>query len=368
METLKLRSTQAASPIYQGGKPISHLADKFGLDVADINKLGSNENPLPTPDSVKSAIQQAAAGLNRYPPSVGRLREQLAIYLGQGVNAENIVIGNGGCDVLNLIAASFIEPGDEAIICRPTFPVYELTLKRLGASMVYADLNDDFSYSVERILAAVTPKTRLLYLTTPNNPTGSILTKAEQAAIMSQLPDHVLVVADEVYWQFNDHPDRNDSLHYVREGANIVVLHSFSKLMGLAGLRIGYGIAPVAIAEYLQRGQLPFHINALSIAAGMAAIADRDYLEATIDLTLTERPRMLEALQKIDGIEAFPSAANFILVKPEMAGPALDEALQREGIIVRDLSGFYMPGYLRVSVGQADENEALLEKLEKVLG
>lgn len=346
---------------------MSQLTEKYGLSLEDINKLGSNENPLPTPPSVIEAIQTAATTINRYPPSVGDLRENLSAYIGQGTSADNFVIGNGGCDILDLIAKSYIEPGDEAIICRPTFPVYELTLKRLGAQMVYADLNDDFSYNVERILGAVTEKTRLLYLTTPNNPTGSILTKAQQAEIMDNLPSHVLVVADEVYWQFNTAPDQPDSLHYVREGANLIVVHSFSKLFGLAGLRIGYGIAPVSIAEYLQRGQLPFHLNAIAVAAGLAAVADRDHIEATIELTLSERPRMQAALEQVEGITVYPTQGNFMLIKPEIDSKRVDEALQKEGIIVRELSGFYMPGYFRVSVGQPHENDALIETLPRVL-
>ena len=203
MQTLKFRQSQIDSPIYKGGNPISLLVDKYGLDPAAIYKLGSNENPLATPDSVKEAVAAALADLNRYPPSSDDLCAQLAAYIGRQMTAENILVGNGGCEVLDLIAKSFIDPGDEAIICRPTFPVYDLTLRRLGAEVVYADLNDDFSYDVDRILAAVTDKTRLLYLTSPNNPTGTVLTQAQQDEIMSRLPAHMLVFADEVYWQFN---------------------------------------------------------------------------------------------------------------------------------------------------------------------
>ncbi|MEM9776079.1 MAG: aminotransferase class I/II-fold pyridoxal phosphate-dependent enzyme, partial [Chloroflexota bacterium] len=309
----------------------------------------------------------AAVDINRYPPSADDLCGALAAYIGRGTTAGQFVVGNGGCEVLDLIAKSFIEPGDEAIICRPTFPIYDLTLRRLGANVVYADLDEDYSYNPDRILSAVTDKTRLLYLTSPNNPTGSILTQAQQDAIMSQLPDHVLVVADEVYWQFNDAPDRADSLKYVQAGANIVILHSFSKLFGLAGLRMGYGIAPEPIAEYLQRGQLPFHSNALSITAALAAVADHDHIEETISLTMTERPKMFAALDQMAGVTVYPSQGNFMLIKPEKDSKQVEEGLQKEGIIVRELTGFYMPGFLRVSVGQTHENEAFIEKLDLVL-
>ncbi len=367
MQTLNFRQSQLDSPIYKGGNPISLLVEKFGLDPEAINKLGSNENPLPTPDSVKKAIAQATHELNRYPPTSAELSEQLAAYIGRDLVADNFVIGNGGCEVLDLIAKSFVDPGDEAIICRPTFPIYDLTLRRLGANVVYADMNDDFTYNVERILAAVTDKTRLLYMTTPNNPTGTILTKAEQDELISRLPKHVLIVADEVYWQFNTDESMADSLRYVQEDANIVILHSFSKLFGLAGLRMGYAIGPERIISYLKRGQLPFHMNAVSIAAGMAAVADRDQIEETISMTLTERPKLTAGLAAIDGIEVVPSQANFVLIKPEKDSKEVEEALQSQGVIVRDLTNFYMPGYLRVSVGQPHENEALLDALTKII-
>lgn len=367
MQTLKFRQSQADLPVYKGGNPISLLEEKYGLNPAEIYKLGSNENPLPTPDSVKEAIKYAMSDLNRYPPSVGDLKQSLAAYIGREMEPSNFVVGNGGCEVLDLIAKSFVNPGDEAIVCPPTFPLYKLTLNRLGAKIIHADLNDDFSYNVERILNAVTDKTRLLYLTSPNNPTGSILTQEQQDEIMAQLPAHVLVIADEVYWQFNENNGMADSLRYVAEGRNIIVLHSFSKLFGLAGLRLGYGVAPAHIAQYLEKGQLPFHTNALSITAGLAALGDRDYLEETISMTMAERPRMYNSLKQINGIKVFPSQTNFLLFKPQMDSKLVEEGLQKEGIIVRELSGFYMPGYIRVSVGQPHENRAFLEKLSQVI-
>ena len=366
--TLKFRQSLADSPVYQGGNPISLLVDKYGIDPAEIYKLGSNENPLPTPDSVKDAIRLAMNDLNRYPPSVDDLKESLAAYIGRDTNVNNFVIGNGGCDVLDLVAKSFIDPGDEAIVCPPTFPLYRLTLNRLGAKIVHADLNDDYSYNVNRILDSVTDRTRLLYLTSPNNPTGSILTQEQQDEIMANLPDHVLVVADEVYWQFNEAENMADSLRYVAEGRNILILHSFSKLFGLAGLRLGYGIAPAHIIDYVQRGQLPFHTGGLSITAALAALGDRDHMEETISMTLAERPKMYQALREMNGIEAYPSQTNFMLFKPEIDSKLLEEKLQKEGIIVRELSGFYMPGYIRVSVGRPHENARFIEKLAKVLG
>ena len=365
-ESLKLDPYIARSPIYKGGKSSQSVKDKFGLD--SIDKLGSNENPLPTPPSVLAAMQAAMGDLNRYPHADQELRDNLAAYLGRGLTPDHFVTGNAGCEMLNIVALAFIEPGDEAIICRPTFPVYELTLRRRGAEMVYADLDDSFNYDVDKILAAVTDKTRLLYLTSPNNPTGSILRQAELERLMANLPDHVLVVADEVYFHFNTDPEMADSIAYVLQNRNIVILHTFSKVFGLAGMRLGYLIANPELIDYISRVKLPFHTNALSLVGAVAGLNDRDYVEETVSMTIEERAKMTAALEGIDGVEVYPSQANFVLIKPPTDGPATDLALQKMGTIVRPLEGFYLPGYLRVSVGQPEQNQTLYRKSKKRFG
>lgn len=356
----------AQSPIYRGGKSMASVQEKYQLD--HIDKLGSNENPLPTPPSVQDAIAAVLTGLNRYPPGSDlELRENLAAYFGRGVTPDHFVSGNAGCDLLNLIAIAFIQPGDEAIICRPTFPVYELTLKRRGATMIYADLDDHFHYDVDKILAAVTPKTRLLYLTSPNNPTGTLLRQQQLDRLMQTLPSHVLVVADEVYFHFNTDPEMADSLAYVLQNRNLVILHTFSKVFGLAGMRLGYLIGAPALIDYISRTRLPFHTNSLSLVAANAGLNDRDYVEETVSMTIEQRSRLYHALNEIDGVTVFPSEANFLLIKPEFDSQVVDEALQKRGTIVRPLDRFYMPGYLRVSVGRPAENDRFLENFKAVL-
>ena len=364
---LQTKESLTKSPIYTGGNSMQFIRDKYGLD--EITKLGSNENPFPTSPRVVEALQGALQDLNRYPPAGDEtMRAALAEHVGRGMEPDNFVTGNSGCDVLRMIADSYVTAGDEVIICPPTFLVYELTTKRIGATIVKAPLRDgDFSYDVERILAAVTDKTRVLYLCSPNNPTGNVLTQSQLDAIMDGIPDHVLVVADEVYYHFNTSADFADSFKYVKEGRNIIILHSFSKVFGLAGLRLGYGVAPPHVAQYLSRARLPFHINNLTYTAALAGLADTDHIENAVEVTLDGRNRLYAGLQAQDGVQAWPSEANFVLFKPEMDATELEQKLQAKGVIVRDLKGFFFPGYLRVSAGLPEENEKFLQSLREVL-
>jgi histidinol-phosphate aminotransferase len=255
-----------------------------------------------------------------------------------------------------MIASSLLSPGDEAIICPPTFPVYEWSIKRVGATLVQVPLLADFSLDVAGVLAAVTPRTRLLYLCSPNNPTGSIVTQAELDALMAQLPEEVVVVSDEVYHHFNTAADYADSYRYVRDGRNLIILHSFSKVFGLAGLRLGYAVTTPQLADYLGRARLPFHLSSLVLAAGSAALAERDYIETSVELTIGERQRLFEALQTMPHLTVYPSQANFVLVKPTADAAQLFQNLEQPGIMVRPMEGFYLPGYLRVRIGLQEEN------------
>lgn len=364
---LHFKESVLQSPIYRAGDSARLVFEKYGIKHAA--KLSSNENPLPTSPAVVEAIQKAAANLNRY-PSINdeEFYADLAAYIGRGTTTAQFATGNGGCDVLFMIANAFLTAEDEAIICPPTFPVYEWSIRRIGATLVGAPLNDgDYSYNVERILAAVTPKTKLLYLCSPNNPTGSILTQADLETLMAELPEHVLVVSDEVYHHFNTSADYANSYQYLHDGRNIVIVHSFSKVFGLAGMRLGYAIARPEIASYLNRMRLPFHMSTLTFAGGRAGLQDRDHIEQTIELTIAERQKMLDELQTIDHLTVWPTQANFLLFKPERDAKQIAEQLQQRGSIVRELSGFYLPGFLRVSVGQPDENSQFLQHLKEVL-
>jgi histidinol-phosphate aminotransferase len=343
------------------------LKGKFSPE--EIIRLGSNENPLPPSPLVVEAIRTAAAGLNRY-PSMGDddLRAALASFIGRGLAAENFFTGNGGSDILAMIAASFLAPGDECIICRPTFPVYEVGAKRAGGRVVYADLDpENFSYDIEAILSAVTENTRLIYLCSPNNPTGNVISAQQMETLIHNLPSHVLVVSDEVYHQFVTAGDAADSLAYVRDGKNIIVVHSFSKAFGLAGLRFGYGIAPPEIVTYLSRMRQPFHLDKLTMEAGQAGLRDTAYLKKTVDLVINGRQWLAEQLAAL-GLQTWPSQANFVLFKPPLPAADLAEQLLQKGVVVRPLAAFYMPEHIRATVGLPEENERFITALRQVLG
>lgn len=362
MTDLSFNPNIAAAPIYVGGAAIADIQKQYGID--DIIKLASNESPLgPSPRAV-AAMQAAAANLNRYPPMGDEsLRSALAQL--HGLEPDNFVTGNGGCDILNLLATAFLTPGDEAIICRPTFPVYDNTVRRVGAQVVYVDLEpDNFSYDIEAMLAAVTGKTRLLYVCSPNNPTGSTISAEQLDTLLNHLPPHVLLVMDEVYYHFAaNHPD---TLGYVRRGQNMVILHSFSKAYGLAGLRLGYGIAPAEIAQYLSRARLPFHLDSLTFAGGLAALADIDYVDEVVRLVKEGRAWLLAQLGQLD-VRVWPSQGNFILFKPPFDAAEVSERLLRRGVISRPMTQFYLPTHLRVTVGLPAENEKFIAALGAVL-
>lgn len=338
MTDLNLNPNIVAAPIYVGGAAIADIQQQYGLD--DIVKLASNESPLgPSPRAI-AAMQQAAAGLNRYPPMGDEALRQALANL-HGLPPEHFVTGNGGCDILNMLATAFLDSGSEAIICRPTFPVYDHTARRTGASVVYVDLDPDtFAYDVEAILAAVTPQTRLLYVCSPNNPTGSTIGAEQLDALLAHLPPHVVLVMDEVYYHFAaDHPD---TLAYVRQGKNIVILHSFSKAYGLAGLRLGYGIAPVELAQYLSRARLPFHLSQFTVGGGIAALQDREHVSQGVAIVREGRDWLLARLAKLP-LRVWPSAANFILFKPPYDAAEVSERLLRRGLIVRPMGQFTCP-------------------------
>jgi len=332
------------------------------------HKLSSNENPLGASPAAVAAIQAAAEGLWEYPPFLDdELRSALAAHHGRGLTPDHFVTGNSGCDVLNLIARAFLVPGDEAVICRPTFPIYETTARAAGATIVPVDLPaDTFRYDVDALLAAVTPATRLLYLCSPNNPTGILLSAQQWAGILAGLPERVIIVFDEVYYHFITAADRPDPLADAADGANVLVVHSFSKAYGLAGLRLGYAAGKPELVAQAAALRLPFHINALCFAAGLAALKDDAHVARTVEVTLAGRDWLYGQLREL-GLEAWPSQANFVLFRCPTSAPAAAwaEKLQGHGILVRPAFG--LPDCLRVSVGLPEANQAFIDALGTLL-
>lgn len=355
----------ASAPLYTPGTSVEEVAARYG--VAEVIKLASNENPLgPSPRAV-AAIRAALPELFRYPRIADEeLRARLAERLGPNIGPEHIATGNGATELLALISQGFIDEGDEAIICPPTFPMYEIFIRRRGGRPVGVNLTVDYGYDVEAILAAITPRTRLIFICSPNNPTGTIMTQAEADRLMAGVPDRVVVVFDESYLAFVDRDDHVKAIEYVRAERSVILLRSFSKAHGLAGLRVGYAIAHPTLAEYLWRSRLPFHLGSLALVGAMAALDDVDHVSRTRELIIAERAKLVNRLKDL-GLFVVPSQSNFIIFRPGYDPQTVYEHLLRRGVIVRPADFFYMPDFIRVSVGTPEQNERFIAALKDVL-
>ena len=351
---------------YVAGMSEEELRKQRG--ITDIIKIGSNENPLgPSPLAVE-AMQQAVANLHRYPPmSDDDFRSTLANRLGRGLTPDHLVTGNGACDVLSMIATNYLTVETECLICRPTFPIYDFTAQRMGATAKYIDLDpESFAYNTGAILSAVTDRTRLLYVCSPNNPTGGIMTGGQMKELIRGLPPNALLVADEVYHHFATTEDYPDTIAHVMGGENVIITHSFSKAYGLAGGRLGYGIARPDIIERVSRSRLPFHLNNVTLEGGAAALKDAVHLERSIATIVAGREWLQNELDRI-GIRNWPSQGNFILFKTDFAAADVSEQLLQRGVIIRPMTNFYLPDHLRVTVGRPVENERFINSLTEAI-
>lgn len=329
--------------------------------------LSLNENPLAPSSKVASALSKAVSCLNRYPVHGKGLEATIASYLGQGLTEDNITVGHGGTEILQRVATSYIGAGDEAVIPVPTFPLYAINVANRGGIPVLTECNDDFSVDVESLLRQVTPKTRLMFVTSPNNPSGTVMHQEELDFLITRLPEHVFLVFDEVYWHFGVHPVRARAYRHL-ERKNLLILHSFSKAFGLAGLRLGYGITNSAVATEFASPNTSLWHNRLLTAAGVAALQDNEHVCRAVELVRSQRNCLFEGLVAQKGIgQVLPSEASFVTFKPEVSSAWLVQQLAERNIQVRDLETFYMPGWVRVSVGLPSANECFLAALQDVL-
>ena len=347
---------------YEPGKPVEDLARELGLAPADIVKLASNENPLgPSPlalDAMRAMLERA----HFYPDGGGYyLREAIAEKF--GLRRENVILGNGSNEIIEFLGHAFLRPGDEVITSDHAFAVYTLMATLFGARTVEVPEKPGFVQDLDATLAAITPQTRQIYITSPNNPTGTVVSAAEIERFMARVPDHVVTVFDEAYHEFLH--DAPDTLRYVREGRNVVILRTFSKIQGLANLRIGYGMASAAMIEILQKTRQPFNVNGIAQAGALAGLGDHAHQERTRAVTDEGREFLQRRFAEMN-VEYVPSHANFVLAQVG-DGRAVFEALLREGIIVRAMNGYKLPGWIRVSVGTMPENRRFIEALGKVL-
>ena len=346
---------------YEPGKPIDETARELGLDPSQIVKLASNENPLGPSPLAKTAMRDALDEAHIYPDGGGyRLRTAIAGSL--GLDLANIVIGNGSNEIIELLCHTFLNRDAELIAAEHAFVVYKLMATLFGAK--YVEVEDPgFIHDLEAMADAITPQTRLVFIANPNNPTGTMVGQEAIDRFMDGLPEHVIAVFDEAYYEFPENPP--DTLKYVREGRNVCVLRTFSKIHGLAALRVGYGVAPAHLANLLQKARQPFNVNAIAQVGALAALADAGHMAKTRTMN---REGLAFYEQAFDGrgLEYLPSHANFILVKTG-GGDEVFRRMLRHGVIVRAMSGYKLPEWVRISVGTPAQNRRCMEVLDAVL-
>ncbi len=349
---------------YQAGKPIGELAREYGIDPATIIKLASNENPLGMPESARAAMIGVAAELARYPdPNGFELKDALARRY--GVPAEWITLGNGSNDLLELAAKALLGPGSSAVYAQYSFVVYALATQAVGARGIVVAARDH-GHDLAAMAAAIEPDTRLVFVANPNNPTGTYLAPEQVEDFLRQVPSTTVVVLDEAYNEYLPPELRHDSSAWLREFPNLMISRTFSKAYGLAGLRVGFGLAQPELTDLLNRVRPPFNVNSVAQAAAVAALADAPFLQRTYELNRQGIAQLEAGFDEL-GLEYVPSLGNFVLVKVGDAA-AVNESLLRAGIIVRPVAGYGLPQWLRVTVGLDAENRAFLRALANALG
>jgi histidinol-phosphate aminotransferase len=348
---------------YPPGKPIEELERELGIH--DSIKIASNENPLgPSPKAV-AAITAALPSLHRYPDgSAFYLKRRLAEKL--GVTPDEIVVGNGSNEIIELVVRTFLRPGDEAVMANQAFVIYRMVVQAAGGTPRIVPLRA-FTHDLDAMADAITPRTRMVFLANPNNPTGTIFRRPAWEAFLAAVPRHVVVVADDAYAEFAADPEYPDTIRERGDGkVPVVSLRTFSKLYGLAGLRVGYGVAAPAVIDAIGRVRQPFNVNALALVGALAALDDDEHVRRTLAVNRTGMAHLTAAFDRL-GLEHVPSAANFILVRVGQAGRVY-EALLRRGVIVRPMDVYGFPDHLRVTIGVPEENARFLAALEAVLG
>src|SRR3990167_9337467 len=355
---------QQLSP-YVPGKPVDELARELDLDPASIVKLASNETPLgPSPKALE-AIRGELAELTRYPDGNGfALKSRLAARY--GVQAQQVTLGNGSNDILELVARAYLAPGLNAVFSEHAFAVYPIATQAVGAQGKVVPAKD-FGHDLDAMLAAIDANTRVLFIANPNNPTGTWFGPQALGDFLARVPEHVLVVLDEAYIEYAEGDELPDGLDYLAEHPNLLVSRTFSTAYGLAALRVGYAISSAQIADVLNRVRQPFNVNSLALAAACAALDDSDYLARSRQVNDAGMAQ-LEAGCRALGLGWIPSKGNFIAIDFARDTAAINQALLREGVIVRPVAGYGMPNYLRVSIGLPEENARFLEALARVLG
>ncbi|HTN72924.1 MAG TPA: histidinol-phosphate transaminase [Methylomirabilota bacterium] len=346
---------------YAPGKPIEEVEREFG--ISNSVKLASNENPLgPSPKAI-SAIREKLSELNFYPDGdCFYLKNGLAKKL--GVAPERVIFGNGSNELIELAVRTFMHPGDEAVMAHQAFVVYQLVVQAAGGVRRAVPLRD-FTHDLEGIARAITPKTRIVFLANPNNPTGTIYRRSAWEEFLEKVPRGILIIVDEAYFEYVEDPDYPNSLCYHQSGKTVLTLRTFSKLYGLAGLRIGYGVAAKEVIDLMQRVRQPFNVNAPAQWAALAALEDNDHVRKTLDVNRQGLEYLTKEIAKLR-LEQVPSQANFILIRVGNGNDVFQQLLL-QGVIVRPMGIYEFPEYVRVTVGTMEENRRFIEALKKIV-
>ena len=347
---------------YQPGKPIDELARELGLDASRIVKLASNENPLGASPKALTAIDAAMETLARYPDGSG-FELKVALANKFNIDTSQIVLGNGSNDVLEMVARAFLSVGTSAVFSEHAFAVYPLATLAVGAVGITAPARE-YGHDLTAMLAAIRVDTRMVFIANPNNPTGTLLNNADILAFLEQVPGHVIVVLDEAYGEYLPQELQSDALSWLGRFPNLIVTRTFSKAYGLAGLRIGYGLASAAVADMMNRVRQPFNVNSLALVAATAALGDHEFIARSYALNQLGMRQLTQGLHLLK-IDYIPSYANFLAIRIGNA-TAMYRRLLEHGVIVRPIGNYAMPEYLRVSIGLATENNQFLQTLEDV--
>ena len=352
---------------YQAGKPIAEVAREFGLDEASIVKLATNENPFGVPESAVQAMTAAATDLGRYPDANG-FELKAALSKRYDVPADWITLGNGSNDILEIAAHAFVERGQAIVYSQYSFAVYALATQGVGARHIVVPAQA-YGHDLPAMLAAIDADTRLVFIANPNNPTGTFIPAADIQAFLDKVPANVVVVLDEAYNEFLAEENQFESADWVKKYPNLLVSRTFSKAYGLAGLRVGFGIAQPALTDLMNRIRQPFNVNSMAQAAAIAALNDKDFLKRSAANNAAGYQQFTEAFAQL-GLEFVPSYGNFVLVKvgnDPAAGSRVNLSLLKQGVIVRPVGNYGLPEWLRISIGLPQENAVLIAALTKAL-
>ncbi|MBW8012401.1 MAG: histidinol-phosphate transaminase [Chloroflexi bacterium] len=353
-------------PIYKEGKSIEEVKKENNL--VEVIKLASNESPTGSSPLAVEAARNFLDEAFRYPGVIERdLRQSLAEYTDPGLTERNFLIGNGGTDVIRMIIQAFVFDGGNTVMSQATFPMYHIFTTAFGGKPKRVPPTLGYKHDLDEMSKLIDEDTRIVFLCSPNNPSGNIITQSEADEFLSKVPDNVVVVIDEAYHDYITEESRVNSLQYIFEGRNILVVRTFSKSAGLANLRVGYMIGPEDLVEYVSRVKMPFHTGAIALAAANGSLKDKGFRKNNVEAVIDGREYIQEKICEL-GLNCLPSQANFVTIdSPPLGANGLTEALLQRGVIVRAMEGFGIPNAIRITVGSKKENDMLLTTLEEIV-